>query len=90
MARSEDDDDEEEEELTKVVSANLFAIKSVSSGPKLDWKNYNDKQGYDGVLGLSPFNPQATDYWSTTNVVAKLSRDHYIGQPLFSIFVSLK
>lgn len=42
------------------------------------------------MLGLGYVNPRTHDYWKTASLTDKLSRDMYVGQPIFSIFVSLK
>lgn len=74
---------------TSVAETLVYAITTVTSKPLLKWNEYNDGAGYDGVLGLGYVDPNYHDYWKTASLTDKLSRDLYIGQPVFSIYVSL-
>lgn len=66
----------------------MYAIKSTTT--ELKWDTMNSGLGYDGILGLGPKDPQKHDYWNSPSWIDKLSRDQFISQPVFAIFIALK
>lgn len=56
----------------------------------LKWTGYFGGQGYDGVLGLGAKDPESHDYYNSPSLMDKLDRDHFISQPVFALYISLK
>jgi hypothetical protein len=72
-----------------VKQTKFYVIKDTT--PDIRWNQLNGAQGFDGVLGLAPMNWKTHDFLTAeSNFVNKLSGDNYVGQPVFSLYISLK